>query len=155
MAVDSSSPASGLEALESTPRLFDRARLGDTAAVGELFGRYLPELKRWAHGRLPQWARSIADTADLVQDTVLRTLGRLDRFDPRGRRALAAYLRQAVRNRIRDEHRRVARHELPQPLSETLVDRRPSPLDRAITNENETRYRAAVSHLSPTDQELI
>ena len=42
MAVDSSSPASGLEALESTPRLFDRARLGDTAAVGELFETITP-----------------------------------------------------------------------------------------------------------------
>jgi RNA polymerase sigma factor (sigma-70 family) len=68
---------------------------------------------------------------------------------------LAAYLRQAVQNRIRDEHRSIARHGLHDGLSEELVDPAPSPMDRAITHEMETRYRAALARLTSTDRELI
>jgi len=97
----------------------------------------------------------MADTADLIQDTLLRTLRRLDAFEPRGRRALAAYLREAVRNRIHDEHRSIARRGTAQALSDGLVDPAASPLDRAMTNEADARYRAALTRLSPADQEII
>lgn len=124
-------------------------------AFADFLDRYLPRLRRWAHGRLPRWARTVSDTSDLVHDTIVRTLGRLDAFEPQGRRALAAYLREAVRNRIRDEHRRVGRRGVPQALSESIVDRDPSPLDRAMTNEMDAAYRAALARLSADDQELI
>jgi RNA polymerase sigma factor (sigma-70 family) len=127
----------------------------DARAIARLIAEYLPRLRRWAHGRLPRWARSIADTADLVQDALVGTLTRLDAFEPRGRRALAAYLRQAVHNRVCDEHRRIARRGLPLALSESLVDPHPSPLDQAMTSETEARYRAALAHLSPAEQEVI
>lgn len=130
-------------------------RRDDTRAIGAMIGRYLPRLRRWAHGRLPRWARSIADTADLVQDALVGTLTRLDAFEPRGRRALAAYLRQAVRNRVCDEHRRIARRGLSLGLSESIVDPHPSPLDQAMTSETEARYRAALAHLSPGDQQVV
>ena len=39
-----------------------------------LYLRYLAPLRRWARGRLPQWARDMRDTDDLVQDTLLHTL---------------------------------------------------------------------------------
>ena len=130
-----------------TPILVD-ARRGDARAIGALVCQYLPRLRRWAHGRLPRWARSIADTADLVQDA-------LDSFEPRGRSALGSYLRQAVRNRVCDEHRRIARRGLPLGLSESIVDPHPSPLDQAMTSETEARYRAAVAHLSSADQEVV
>ena len=71
--------------------------------------RYLPRLKRWATGRLPRWARDATDTHDIVQDTLLRTLGRLDSFEDRGDGALQADLRQGIMNRIRDELRRTGR----------------------------------------------
>ena len=142
----------------STPtswRLLARARRGDSNALGRLLDRYLPELRRWAHRRLPSWARTGTDTADLVQDAVLHTLGRLDTFDLRGRRARAAYLRGAVRNRIRDEHRRAIRHGVPDALSDTIVDSAASPLDHAIASEMDARYRAALARLHPLDRELI
>jgi len=124
-------------------------------ALADFLDRYVPRLRRWAHGRLPRWARTVSDTADLIHDTIVRTLGRLDAFEPQGRRALAAYLREAVRNRIRDEHRRVGRRGVPQALSESLVDPDPSPLDRAITSEMDAAYRAALARLNSFDQELI
>ena len=67
--------------LEGPQVLLDRARAGDNQALDRLFERYLPRLQRWARGRLPVWARDLADTHDLVQDTLLRTFKRIDGFD--------------------------------------------------------------------------
>ena len=70
----------------------------------------LPQLRKWARGRLPQWARSLADTQDLVQDAVMRALPKLESFEVRHPGALQSYLRQAVQNRIYDEVRKVGTH---------------------------------------------
>jgi RNA polymerase sigma-70 factor (ECF subfamily) len=139
----------------SSWRLLNRARIGDRTALGRLIGRCLPALTRWAHRRLPHWARTAADTTDLVQDAVLRTLRRGRTLDLRSRHALAAYLREAVQNRIRDEHRRIARRGVHDALADNLVDREASPLDRVLTQEQDVRYRAALARLSPRDRELI
>jgi RNA polymerase sigma factor (sigma-70 family) len=136
-------------------RLLARARRGDSSALGQLVSRCLPQLRQWAHGRLPQWARSAADTSDLIQDALVRTLARLDAFQPQGRHALAAYLREAVRNRIRDEHRRAARWGMPHALSDTLVAHEVSALDSAMMSETERRYRTALARLGQRDRELI
>src|SRR5258707_10091980 len=103
--MSTASPAASSSTTTSSWRLLDRARIGDRTALGRLIGRCLPGLTRWAHRRLPQWARTAADTTDLVQDAALRTLGQSQAIDLPSRRALAAYLREAVQNRIRDEHR--------------------------------------------------
>ena len=58
---------------DSTLLLLERARAGDEGALNDLFARYGPALRRWASGRLPRWARDLADTPDLVQDTLLQT----------------------------------------------------------------------------------
>lgn len=102
-------PAASSLAAESSLQLLERARAGDRAALDLLVARYLPRLRRWATGRLPRWARDLADTEDLVQETVLQTLKRIDTFEPRNEGALHAYLRQGIVNRIRDEFRRARR----------------------------------------------
>lgn len=135
-------------------RLLARAREGDAGALANLFERYLPALRRWTRRRLPVWARSAADTSDLLQDAVLHALRRLDVFQPRGRRALAAYLRTAVQNRIADEHRRAARWKTAGATT-ALPSAEPTPLDAAIVADTERRYRAALSRLSPRERELI
>lgn len=139
----------------SSLRLLRRARDGDAAALDQLLSRYLPGLRRWAHGRLPRWTRTVADTSDLVHDAVARTIAHLDAFEPRGREALAAYLREAVRNRVRDEHRRFARRRPSRGAPERLPDGGPSPLDRALMAEMEDRYRDALATLTDADRELI
>ena len=116
--------------------------------------RYLPRLRRWARGRLPIWVRSATDTSDLLQDAILRTLSRLDVFQPQGRRALAKYLKTAVRNSIADEHRRALRWVTSSEV-DTLGSDRPSPLQCAIDAETERRYRAALAELNRRDRELI
>ena len=105
-APDSSRPATPVE---TTIELLARARQGDHAAIERLFARHLGPLQRFARGRLPRWARDLADTDDLVQDTLLQTFKRWTTFESRHPGALQAYLRQAVLNRLRDELRRKAR----------------------------------------------
>ena len=56
-----------------------------------------------------QVGRDLADTDDLVQDTLLQTFKRIGDFEPRGIGALQAYLRQVILNRLRDELRRKGR----------------------------------------------
>jgi RNA polymerase sigma factor (sigma-70 family) len=141
--------------LESTIDLLARAKNGEERAVGELFERCLPALRRWARGRLPSYARDLSDTQDLVQETVLHTLHRLDAFEPRHQGALQAYLRQAVANRIRDEIRRVVRRPAAVELDDAQPDLAPSPLEHAIGREGMERYEEALARLRPIDREAI
>lgn len=155
-AVENPRPPESPEAGATSARLLSRARRGDQSALGALVARHLTPLQRWARGRLPRWARTMADTADLVQDAILNTLQRLHSFEPQGHGALRAYLRRAVENRINDEHRRIGRRGTAEELDEAMPDRgAPSPLDEAISNETEGRYRAALARLSPSDRSLI
>src|SRR4051812_2834715 len=139
----------------TSARLLARAQVGDSSALAQLFSRYRSRLMQWAHGRLPRWARTVADTPDLIHDALLRTMGRLDTFEVRGQRALGAYLREAVLNRIRDEHRRLSRRGMTVALPDSIADNAPSPLARAISEEHEARYRSALARLEPSDRELI
>jgi RNA polymerase sigma-70 factor, ECF subfamily len=90
----------------TTQDLLDRARDGDAPARDALLRRYQVALTRWAHGRLPQHARDLSETADLVQLTLLRAVSHLDGFDPRHPGAFTAWLRQIFQNLLRDELRR-------------------------------------------------
>jgi RNA polymerase sigma-70 factor (ECF subfamily) len=141
--------------LDSTLDLLVRVRQGDRDALDRLFARCLPPLRRWARGRLPAAARGALDTQDLVQDTVLNSLRRLDDFESRHEGALQAYLRQAVLNRIRDEARRFVRRPTPAALTDSLPADAASPLDIAIGRQGVERYEAALARLRPADREAI
>ncbi len=62
------------------------------------------------------------DTDDLVQETVIRAVKRIDQFESRHEGALQAYLRQAILNRIRDEVRRTKRSPVATPLDDNATD---------------------------------
>jgi RNA polymerase sigma-70 factor (ECF subfamily) len=141
---------------ETTFRLLERVRAGDRTALDVLAARYLRPLERWASGRMPQWARDGSDTQDLVQETLLQTLRRIEAFEPRHEGALQAYLRQALMNRIRDELRRASRRGSPATALDSQVeDSSPSPLEQAIGREATERYEAALAGLRPEDREAI
>ncbi len=140
---------------ESTFHLIERFRSGDKQALEQLFARHLPRLQRWAKGRLPKWARDLADTQDLVQETLLHTFKRIEGFEPTREGALQAYLRQAVMNRIRDEIRRVGRRPAHAEVKGTEVDPSRSPLEEAVGMEEIERYENALARLRPEEREAI
>ena len=140
---------------ESTLGLIERARAGDHDALERLFARHLKPLQRWARGRLPRWARDVAETDDLVQDTLIQTFKRIEDFEPRGAGALQAYLRQAVLNRIRNELRRKGRQPPVTDLDDIDVEAAGSPLEPAIGHEALERYESALQRLKPEEREAI
>ena len=140
---------------ESSFELLQREKDGDSEALNELLRRYLPALRRWAHGRLPIWARDLSDTQDLVQDTVVHALRHLQRFQPQHEGALHAYLRQAIVNRIRDELRRAHRRPAPVELGEREAGLSASPLEQAIGKEALDRYEKALASLRDDEREIV
>ena len=149
------SPAPSGGGLDSTFELLARARRGDQEALERLFARHLKPLQRFASGRLPGWARDLADTDDLVQDTLLKTFRRVEVFEPRRVGALQAYLRQAVLNRLRDELRRRSRRPHQASLDEAEVESSESPLERAIGREAVESYERALASLRAEEREAI
>jgi RNA polymerase sigma-70 factor (ECF subfamily) len=140
---------------ETTVELLELAKDGDPEALDRLLERCVPALKRWAHGRLPLQARSMSDTADIVQDTIISAMRRLEAFESRHQGALQAYLRQAVMNRIRDVIRQYKRRPEISGLTDDIQDEATSPLEAAIGAENLERYEAALQRLKPTEREAI
>ena len=140
---------------ESTFHLLDRAAAGDMEAVERLFARHVKPLQRWASGRLPKWARDLADTDDLVQDALLQTFKRIGDLEAPRVDALQAYLRQAVINRIRDQLRRKGRQPHILDLNDMELESALSPLEEAIGREAVERYQRALRRLKPEEREAI
>jgi RNA polymerase sigma-70 factor (ECF subfamily) len=147
--------AGGATPLVATRELLSLAQQGNERARDQLVARYLPRLIRWTNGRLPQYARSLLDTADVVQETLLRVLQRLDHIEVRGPGGFEVYVRRAVINRIRDEVAWAARRPGPPGVPETLEDRAPSPLEHAIGADLLEHYERALAGLSEEDQRLL
>jgi RNA polymerase sigma-70 factor (ECF subfamily) len=145
----------GGRGLDATVDLLALARGGDTTALDRLFERYLPDLRRWTSGRLPRWARDLAETQDLVQDTLLQVFRKIDGFEYRGEGAFQAYLRQAVMNRLRNEIRRADRRPAHEDADDALEDAGTSPVEAAIGTETLERYELALQRLTEPEREAI
>jgi len=141
--------------LLATVVLLRLAKDGDLNARDQLFHRYHARLTRWAAGRLPVRARSLLDTSDLVQETLIRVLEGLDRIEIRGPGGFQAYVRQAVLNRIADQVRWASRRPGPDRVPESLHDASPSPLENAIGSDVLGRYERAFARLAEDDRELL
>jgi RNA polymerase sigma-70 factor (ECF subfamily) len=136
--------------------LLRQAQRGERDALDELFARYVPFLRRLAHGKMPGWARSTSETADLVQDTLLNVFRRIDRFEPRGNGAMRAYLRQTLQNRILNAKRDATRRPPPMPLDDHDPPHDdPTPLERFLSAEDHARYLAALAAQRPEDRAAI
>lgn len=135
--------------------LIERLQGGETAARDELVRRYWPRLAAWARGRLPQRARDLYDTTDLVQEAFTAALPRLNEFRPEHEGALLAYLRVAVMNRIANLADARARRGQRVDADSEIEDRQPSPLERVIGRDSIERYERALERLKPRDRHAI
>lgn len=124
-------------------------------AVERLFARLLPGLADWAHGQLPRHARRRNDTWDLVQDACSGAITHLADLEERDPAQVDFYLKQSIRNRIRDEIRRARIGEVASAEGLAVADGRPSPLDDALESEERRRFRAALLRLDYDDQQLV
>jgi RNA polymerase sigma factor (sigma-70 family) len=133
-------PQSGLpdDERKTTARLLARVRQGDRIAREELAARYLPVLRRWARGRVPRGDRSLADTDDLVQVTLIKALNRVEGFEPRREGAFLAYLTTILRNQIVDR-----------------PGNGPAPLEEVIGRETLEIYERALGRLGDLQREAL
>jgi RNA polymerase sigma-70 factor, ECF subfamily len=140
---------------ESSMELLVGVRNGDADSLDRLLARHIPPLKRWASGRLPNWARDLCETQDIVQESVVRSLKHLERFQPTADGGLRAYFRRAVANRICDEIRRAQRRGVQDELTERIEAKTPSPLEEAIGREVLDRYDRALAALRPQERAAL
>jgi RNA polymerase sigma-70 factor (ECF subfamily) len=146
--------AGSLDATSSI-ELIARVRRGDQQARDVLLARYRPRMEKWAHGRLPAWARGAADTQDIVQEALLQVANRINRFEPRHDAAFQAYVRKALFNRVRDLTRRAKRRPAGPVIDSAMPAGTPSPLEEAVGREALERYEAALNRLKPIDRHAV
>ena len=151
----SDEPPSGYPEPDSTYRLIREIQAGDDEAVERLCQRYLPRMKRWAHGRLPRCARSLQDTDDLVQDVLVATVQSLARFEYRRSRALQAYVRRALKNKIWQEMRNSRRRPDSVEIEEHAAIEYRSPLEDLVATNVIRNYEDALERLKPSDREAV
>ncbi len=140
---------------EATVELVKAYQGGDVSARDRLIERCLPILRRWAHGRLPNYGRSLAETDDLVQVSMMRALNNLKRFDSRRPGALLSYLRTILMNAVREEIRRSKSHSMVSPFSRDLTDPTSSVVERVIGQQQIERYEAALLKLTEEQREAV
>src|SRR6185295_6634741 len=127
--------------------LLVRAKTGDELALNDLCARYLPRLQKWAHGRLPAYARGALDTYDIVQETLTKAVRRHDG-------SFGGFLHTTLRNYICDQVRS-ARRRPTTVLDSDRVAEDPTPFELAVGQETAERYEAALQRLKPADREAI
>lgn len=138
-----------------TQDLLREAQEGRRDALDALLARYRPRLERWATGRLPRSARSLLDTGDLVQETLLRALESIGTIGARHPGSFESYVRQAVLNRIRDQVRWARRRGGGEVDSDNLVHPGPSPLEETIGADVVRRYEEGMSLLSDDERQIL
>ena len=150
-------PPGGPPPGETSFELVQRACTGDSEAENEICRRYTPRLHRWARGRLPPGARPALQTADVVQEVLIKAIRSFPEFEVRHEHSFPAYLRTILANKLLDIARAQMRRPAPKPLDDAgdAPSREASPFDHAASAERQARFDAALKTLRPRDQELI
>jgi len=142
---------------ETTATLLFKIKAGDKQAKERLFNTYLPIITQWAHGRLPNYARDLSETADMVQKSLLNVLDKVDDFEALREGAFLAYLRQTLLNTIRMEIRRVSRKNShgQQDNQVEIIDTEASVTQKAIDNETLELYEKGLMSLKDKAREAV
>lgn len=148
----------GDDAERETSEQLEAVRRGDADAFEWVARQYAPRLFRFAL----RLTGSREEAEDLVQETLLRALPALRKFE--GRARLSTYLIRALsnlwKNRLRTKSRsrlvewfRAAKRSPSRPEEDEAefipIDQAPSPLERLEADERNEAVRNAVSKLEP------
>ena len=130
--------------------LATRASRGDVAAFGLLYDRHVEAVYRYVYYRV----RDDAEAEDLTSDVFMRALKAIPRYEPR--QAVLAWLYRIARNAVIDRARRASRQvpfedALKHPEADTVVE----PDDELLVRSENTALRAALSQLTPLQQEVV
>ena len=138
---------------QSLRQLLESAQEGDQEAFGELARMHRNDVRAFVASRLGRAVESGIEVDDLVQDTFLKALQGLDRFQWRGsdslRRWLCGIAKYVIRNTLRKRSASL------QGLSLDVKGDGPTPSRIARREERFDRLQEAVRQLSPDYRKVI
>jgi RNA polymerase sigma-70 factor (ECF subfamily) len=161
--MDSLSPDSA-----ETCGLLAQIELGDRKALEQLLLRHRPGLKSFVEFHLDPRLRARMDPSDVVQETQLEMVKRMDDFLEKRPMPFRLWLRRKAYERLlnhRRDHvtraRRSVSREVPFPDRSSIILARPllgkssSPSRRLESRETKERLAQAVAKLADTDREIL
>ena len=156
-----------------TVALIERARVGDAAALNEIFARHRARLRRMVEMRLDWRLQARLDASDVIQEAYLEIAGRLDEYLQHPTLPLFLWMRLVVGERLlklhrhhlgtqmRDAGREVSlyREALPAAssaaLAAQLLGKHTSPTQAVLRAERMLRLQEAINTLDPIDREVL
>jgi RNA polymerase sigma-70 factor (ECF subfamily) len=150
-----------------TAALLEQIARGDRQALESLLARHRDHLHSFVEFHLDPRVRARLDPSDLVQETQLEVVQRMDDFLKRRPMPFHLWLRKAAYERllrVRRDHRRARRsvdREVAWPerssllLARPLLDARSSPSSQLQARELAARVSRAVAELSESDREIL
>jgi RNA polymerase sigma-70 factor (ECF subfamily) len=151
-----------------TCALLDRVRDGDRAALDDLLVRSRPALRDFVEFHLDPRLRARVDPSDVLQETQLELVRRMDDFLRKRPMPFRLWLRKKAYERLlnlrRDHLTRARRSVLREAvlpdrssliLARPLLSASPSPSQRLASRELAERLSRAVENLSETDREIL
>ena len=149
------SPPFGLSP-EEERSLVDRARTGESEALGRLYDAYVARLYRYCLTRVGDET----EAEDLAEDIFLKVLGAIERFEWRPAAdgqsiPFGAWLFRIARNEVASFQRRSAARPAPAELSEQIRDLRRGPQELTETKLTIEEVFRAVRELPEAQREVI
>lgn len=149
-----------------TAELLEHVRHGDERALGTLLARYRSRLRAFITFRLDPELRARLDASDVVQETHMEVVRRMEDYLARRPMPFHVWIRKTAYERLlnaRRDHRQRARRAVGREValpdrSSLLVARsvlRPSPSQQLAAREFAKRVTEAVSGLADLDQEIL
>ena len=151
-----------------TCALLEAIGRGSPEALEDLLERYRPELRAFVEFHFDARLRARADPSDIVQETHLEIVRRMDDFLSNRPMPFRLWLRKKAMERLlnlRRDHltraRRSVAREQPLPdrssllLARPLLARGPSPSQQLGARELAERVSRAVARLSEADREIL
>lgn len=154
-------------------RLIERARGGDTLAVGEIFALHRKRLRRMVEMRLDRRLQGRIDASDVIQEAHMEVAERLTEYLSDPKLPLFLWLRLVVGERMAKLHRThlgtqkrdaalevsIFREALPAAssaaLAAHLLGKHTSPTQAAVRAERLMRLQEAINTLDPIDREIL
>ncbi len=127
----------------------------DEAALVPALAASIPHLRRFLRARIAGSAAPGMDVDDIVQETLLRALRRLDELAFEAPNALLAYLQRIASNLVIDAHRRSARRPALQPLDDNMAARGATPLDLLLKREGRRHAARRFARLRPEIRKAV
>lgn len=137
-----------------TENLVNRARGGDRAALDELVAMHQHRLERWIRSRLGGGIGRKLSVGDIVQETLMKAVKALDRFDWQGEDSFLRWMNRIALNVIREAARREHR-KLIVPLDEDVAAQAPTQSADLRRRERFGRLETALDTLSPDHRRVI